>query len=539
MPDPASLELTTAARAALHSDERNAHFLSSDPNLVLKHSSSGSDSYKPNDLDRAADFAWYEDYVARHAPLSLSWLQPALDSNKLHQNPLEVKGLAVFGTTGEKIVASLEDKSVQIWDVGRVDQNHDNTRGNIVASSRHDLLSAHYPGRKVPWHTTSRHQLETYDSVIESISVDRQRARAYFAVANGLIEVDLETLQLISHYRYPMPITALSRLDNSDPLTVGTTRTLHLHDPRWPKKTMADDESFEGRLDTGVVLPRPNGHVKLWWHTPNFSLNCSLERDPEISTILTEQQPLSILHIPYSQQIKVAGRFPTIFSYDRRFFPQVHGSHYSGGRLSSLACVSSPDRQDFAACGEYNGKGSLELYTVDYQDKMRPSPSYQNRNSASRSKLLSVAAHGSRIVYSDGDGMLKWVERDGKTHVRTWNINQFTEPEEPLSHGPSHRIADFSRAARRGLFGETLVGGDVARKILPLDDGARSELAIWTGEKIGIVGFGKGQRFGPWEDESHVNKEDKAEREVQERMKRALEHQAHEVRFMRDLGLDV
>lgn len=42
----------------------------------------------------------------------------------------------------------------------------------------------------------------------------------------------------------------------------------------------------------------------------------------------------------------------------------------------------------------------------------------------STSIILSVVPHGSRLVFSDGNGNLKWVERDAFTEVRQWNISR-------------------------------------------------------------------------------------------------------------------
>ena len=121
--------------------------------------------------------------------------------------------------------------------------------------------------------------------------------------------------------------------------------------------------------------------------------------------------------------------------------------------------------------------------------------------------------------------MLKWVEKDGSTVVRRWNINSFSERRKP-----------------RGLFGgPTELGeSEVARKIMPLNDSSKSELAIWTGEKIGIVGFRKKSRFGPCiekEEDEDVRSMNEREEVYEDTMRRALERQADEVRFLRGLGL--
>lgn len=94
----------------------------------------------------------------------------------------------------------------------------------------------------------------------------------------------------------------------------------------------------------------------------------------------------------------------------------------------------------------------------------------------------------------------------------------------------------------RGIFSAAPEEGDVALKLLPLhppdsDNAGRGddEVAVWTGEKIGVLSFrhaarfdtapeGKGAGCGEGEDYARV-------------MRRALERQADEVRFVRGLGM--
>lgn len=78
---------------------------------------------------------------------------------------------------------------------------------------------------------------------------------------------------------------------------------------------------------------------------------------------------------------------------------------------------------------------------------------------------------------------------------------------------------------------------------MPLNESSKSELAIWTGERIGVVGFRKRARFGPWDEEVEADEDVKKEKEMEGmyegRMRRALERQADEVRFVRGLGLGI
>ncbi|KAL8825660.1 MAG: hypothetical protein Q9191_004275 [Dirinaria sp. TL-2023a] len=514
--DPAIIQLRAAARSAAQNGGGSA----SEPFVVIPRERSLSDDivWRPNDAIPAEDFDWYADYVARHAPLSLSWLQPALrDETAYDDDHYEIRGLGVFGAAGEQIVAPREDGSVSIWNVGRDNGPASRICGNIIATSKRGLLTANGTQRPSSSQVTQTSEKAMSTTPVECVSVDRHRCKAYFAVQNGLNEVDLETLQLVSHYRYPSPISALSEIDYPSPLTVGTTLSLHLHDPRWSKNTSSGTDAHDGRLDSGASLPSAGRDSSANFHR-------LLSGDPsELAAPLSHTCPLSILHLPFSESIKVAGRFPVIMTYDRRTFPKLYGTSYSGAKLSSLACFSSPDRNDLIACGEYNGKGALDMYAIPHSGRYpfsRETSSF-NRTSASSSKLLSVSSHGRCIVFSDGDGMLKWVERDGRTLVRRWNINE-----------------DVDHELRRGIFAapSAAASGHVARKIVPFHDGPRSELAVWTGEKIGIVGFRKNPRFGPWQGEL-LDDQAREEREMQERMRRALERQADEARVVRSLGL--
>lgn len=459
------------------------------------------------------DVNFYHEYIARHSPLSLSWLQNP--SNGTSKDDQEVRGMGLFGNSGETVIAPLDDDSVCLWTTGRDVDAPQESHGRILARSKPGLLSAH--GARI---SSSDPDMWIYkkpwqEAVVESVSIDNSRNRAYFAIQSGLHEVDLETLKLVSHHYYPMSICALSGISAFEPLTVATTASLHIHDHRHSGKSSANIAACE-RLD----------FVGFTDITKSNDLYRLLLGDTHASHAPLIHPPLSIAQFHSSQTIHVAGRFPSILTYDRRSFPKVHSTIHSGARLASLTSKSSSETNTLIACGEYNGKGSLELYHLSPSEGFSHSPSIRNRTSAASSKLLSVASHGNRIVFCDGDGMLNWVEEDGSTIVRRWNINSFTE----------HKTS-------RGLFaGPSMVReSDVARKLVPLNGSSKSELAIWTGEKIGIVSFRKKPRFGPWIDKGEdedVSSKQKIEEVYERNMRRALERQADEVRFFRGLGFE-
>lgn len=476
---------------------------------------------------------WYGEYIARHAPLSMSWLeQPFSKQNGLREK-LETRGLGIFKDQDESIVvAPLDDGSVCLWNIGREDAAPNSKDGRIMACSRPGLLSVNGPDGSTSQNSTKSRDKMTSTGVVECVSVDRARNKAYFAVQSGLNEVDLTTLQISSHDRYPFSITALSEAAHPLPLTVGTSLSLHLHDPRSGNNGGSPTSWISDRVDANSDVSQDPRYSPTDFH--RIRSGDPLQTD---YANLFHPSPLSILHLNRFSTIYVAGRFPSILNYDRRYFPNLTSTIHSGARLCSLASLQTSTHPILAAAGEYNGKGSLELYPLDSAsvaslDDTIPGPT-RNRTSASRSKLLSLTPHGTRLLFSDSDGKLKWVERDGSTLVRQWNINTFDTS-----------VSD-SESARSGIFNADPNEGDVARKLLPVGTGARSEVCVWTGEKVGVLGFRDKPRFSFGVDEkdgagtpdASSDGESVDERDYERMMKRALQRQADEVRFVRGLGL--
>ena len=485
-------------------------------------------SWDPTYPDEQVD--WYGEYIARHAPLSMSWLeQPISEQNGLREK-LETRGLGILKDDNDSmVVAPLDDGSVCLWSIGQEDATP--TDGRIVARSRPGLLSNYGPEDST-WQNqrTSRAKM-TSTGVIECVSVDKARNKAYFSVQSGLNEVDLTTLQISSYDRYPFSITTLSEAAHPVPLTVGTSLSLHLHDPRLGSNGGSPTSWISDRIDANVNVPQD----------PRYSIN-DFHRlstgDPSQTDYATlfHPLPLSILHLDPAT-IYVAGRFPSILHYDRRYFPKLTSTIHSGARLCAIASLSTPNHPTLVAAGEYKGKGSLELYPLESASIASANGATReptrNRTSTSRSKLLSLTPHGTSLLYSDSDGKIKWVERDGSTLVRQWNINTFdTSVSDPES-------------ARSGIFNADPEEGDVARKLLPVSTGAKSEVCVWTGEKIGVLGFkdkprfsfGVNQRDGSYTPDGSPDGVSIDERDYGRMMRRALERQADEARFMRGLGL--
>lgn len=185
---------------------------------------------------------------------------------------------------------------------------------------------------------------------------------------------------------------------------------------------------------------------------------------------------------------------------------------------------------------------------------------------ALQSLSCSVQSHGTRIVYSDAEGNIKWVERDGRVEVRRFNINTHqTLPHTRWNRPDNSRISshesnsDGAQETTRIFSTDSLHSGpnEVARRILPTGGNLTGdELLVWTGERIGRVRFSP--PTDPEEDEDVVDdmpidggideasreelrlryrEREQREREYAELMRKALERQADEVRWMGRLGM--
>ena len=491
----------------------------------------------------------------------MNWLKAPIAGTGFQTVP-EAKGLGLLSNSRQlKVVSPLDDGSVCLWDISH--QGRDpSSRGSSFLRSAASILSV--DGHIFETVTTKAKAIST--GVVECVSVDSFRETAYIAVQSGLNEVDLATLQVKSHQRYPFSISALSEGGGSMPLTVGTTLTLHLHDHRQSGNTRGGDA--DSRLDEHATFPTTPRQAT------DFQRLLAGDSDSRHAPLF-QPGPLSILHLRpngstswMQDEIYVAGRFPSILLYDRRSFPRLRQTLHSGARLCSMTSlpysfkmlesdlmrhnqlslrqvetVKSAPGDRLIACGEYNGKGSLEIYGLTAarsESAMGSAPalagqgqsaSFKNRVSAGRSKLLSVATHGTRLVVSDSDGNLRWMERDGSTLVRSWNLNSYSpiggEQHSPLSFGP--------------------IGSDVGRKILPTNAFEQcgrieqDEVLVWTGERIGLIGFTPKARFGADPDcallEQLSSKEHEQQQQFERVMHRAFRRQADEMHWMSRFGL--
>lgn len=365
---------------------------------------------------------------------------------------------------------------------------------------------------------------------------------------------------------FPWSITALSAANATVPLTIATTMGIHLHDYKSGPSTPVDnDERIDGFSSIGAQYFYEQGLRNLFSDVPL----------PPYAP-LAQPGPLSILHLQepgsladLSDDIYVAGRFSNILHYDRRTFPSIKDSIYSGGSLCSMTSSpypfsalcserrrrgqmaqdevqiskTLPGGRTLITCGEYNSKGTLEIYGLspapDLSGKMEIA-GHQNRYTASGSKLLSVVNHGTGIAVSDAQGYVKWFERDGFTEIRRCRIGH----SEGLRGGGASASGPSSSPS---VFARMEGSDDIARKILPTGPaeggGERvndNDLLFWTGDRLGTIGFSSGQGTAP-EDflpEVGARLDDRSEQERRygEAVREAYAHQAEETRWL-SLGM--
>lgn len=514
-------------------------------------------NWDPSGLEEKVN--WYQEFVQRHAPPQVSWFQDAGHEEE-DEIQREATGAGIlFDSDGlaSKLIAPLDDGSIKIWNACA----RSPSIGCSIATSEPGLLSNRGPDLDHDTRLTQSQAIMTETGAVECVSIDSAQQRAFFAVQNTLNQVDLQTLQIVSRTPYPFPITALSEAHHSTPLTIGTNWTLHLHDTRKPPSLPSSS-----RVELLNASTTPTSFPRL--SSGDFGGHVSL----------SQPGALSIAHMPShlgdgNGDIWVSGRFTSLLNFDRRFFPRLRGTVHSGARISCLTTIPHPfiptslrlgppysapsllrsARETrgitLVAAGEYKGKGSLELYSLspspahtitstDSRTTRNPAACYQNRQTASASRLLSVAPHGTRLVFSDANGALKWLERDATTPVRTFNINEHTSSPTDTPHSDGD--------------------GDIVQKILPTTSPSllspyapssapelgTQNLVLWTGDgKLGMLGFGHEGVFDVDTFEDAVERQGEGggvkdvEREYGVEMRRALEAQARELRWLRGYGL--
>lgn len=161
------------------------------------------------------------------------------------------------------------------------------------------------------------------------------------------------------------------------PLTVGTNLSLDLYDSR-AASSISDLSFLRGeRLDSFSNQP-PS---KQSYATAGIQTLLNPTTSTEYAH-LYQPGPLSILHLPSngndwngSGEIYVAGRFPSILAYDRRFFPKLRGTIHSGARLCSMAALPYPFasiEKDLARRGELSGMFARNIQSPILESRATP-----------------------------------------------------------------------------------------------------------------------------------------------------------------------
>ncbi|KAL7787412.1 hypothetical protein V8C37DRAFT_390658 [Trichoderma ceciliae] len=489
--------------------------------------------------------SWYSEYIQRNGPTCVNWLQTPRIRDRGFEAIIEARGMELYypydgndGLGTMMAVSPLDDGSVCLWDV----KGTRSKAGSLLATSKSDILFIDGPGSQ-----NTRRSKRVDTGVTECVSVDNHGHRAYFAVQSHLIEIDLERLQVVSRESFEWSITALSKIQHGVPLTVGTSLGIHLHDPRARARVaqaaverVDQNDIFKSIFDPTPLLPYAS---------------------------LSQPTPVSIVHLPLhgspdlvSNDIYVAGRFSNILHYDRRKFPVIMDSIYSGATINSMAAMPHPfssldsevrrhgeltaeqvakskeggEGWTLIAGGTYKSKGSLEIFGLSQTvadpvgREMMQNSTMKNRQTAASASILSVANHGTKIVFSDGAGSIKWFERDGLTECRQLRIGHCEGGDAP------------------SLFASMSAAGELARKVVstqsregpdrPNDD----NILFWTGERLGMVSFTPTPLYHSkdFEDEHDADAaaEEEERRRYAEQLREALDRQADEVRFMNTFG---
>lgn len=124
---------------------------------------------------------WYDEYIARNAPISTFWLQQPRNRESAEHEYLEVRGMGLYTPAGEDdatlVVAPLDDGSVCVWDLSGTKGR----KGGIIARSKSGLISVDPNSQDA----TGKRSKMINTGVTECVSVDSVRNRAYFAVQSG------------------------------------------------------------------------------------------------------------------------------------------------------------------------------------------------------------------------------------------------------------------------------------------------------------------------------------------------------------------
>ena len=125
--DATIVQLRAAARSAARSVAANGNnHVSTDSKSHDRISTDTMHRQKPSNCysdkkwsSQGEDLDFYHEYIARHCPLSLSWLKSPDDPETRFKH--EIRGIGLIGNSGETVIAPLDNDSVCLWSVGHDD----------------------------------------------------------------------------------------------------------------------------------------------------------------------------------------------------------------------------------------------------------------------------------------------------------------------------------------------------------------------------------------------------------------------------------
>jgi len=205
----------------------------------------------------------------------------------------------------------------------------------------------------------------------------------------------------------------------------------------------------------------------------------------------------------------------------------------------------------------HRGGAGLALHALGNDDDgkggMSAATTFRRAPGGGFARALAGVPHGARIVFADSAGWLRWVERDGATLARAWNVNSGSTSSRAVAG------SDGDRASGGGN-GPVGTGGlvrlrpptddddDFVTRILPVGrpgaagaDAAGLVLTTQEG-RVGLLGFGAREKRWGTAARERTAEEEEAGAEMEEqtlyerRMRWALAAQANEVNFFDGRG---
>ncbi|KAK9467386.1 hypothetical protein V1512DRAFT_261072 [Lipomyces arxii] len=306
------------------------------------------------DLVEADEFSESEDYIARYKFINAKFRIRDIKRNRhVHDTWDNERARLVPSSKSRKL-----DDKYGIFGIDVLDES----KGLIIGTTDDCTVRIWDINDSANSARVRNDQLEGVD--MSDIKVDRAANRVWITADNILQEWDLHTLCKINQISFDKAVSAFSPdPEQSSSLYVSTQTSVHYIDTRTPGLPHASVASVPGYT-------------------------------------------LSLLASSFSSHsVSVSGRFPSILTYDRRHFPALLNSTYSGAHaLASLLAL--PGRRGIVAAGEYNGRGTLEYYG----NSDSSSSSWVNRYTVSRSSLLTLAQPkwtSEYIIAGSADGAVR------------------------------------------------------------------------------------------------------------------------------------